>query len=571
MRRAALTAVLAAVCCLPAAPADARDLMTRHAGGVRAEAPRSEYPRPQLQRERWKSLNGRWRFGFENELDGRILVPFTFEAPLSGIGREREVHERVRYRRTFTVPRAWRARRLLLNFGAVDHEAEVRVNGVVVGRHTGGYTPFSIDITAALRSRREQTLDVFVTDPARGATQPVGKQRAAGRIFYTRATGIWQSVWFEPVRGDHVADLRLRPDLDKQRLGVEAILSRAGATEAQVTVSRRGTSVATATTPITGSAAATTIEIPDPQAWWPTSPALYDVTVRLLRDGQEVDRVRSYTAFRTARIRDGRFHLNGRPYVLRGVLDQGYWPDGVYTAPTDRALRRDVTMAKRYGFNLARKHVKVEDPRWYWHADRLGLLVAQDMPSSWDVRSPAAEGRFMAEWSAMIGTLDHHPSIVLWTAFNENWGRPSARFQSDVVDRGRALDGTRPVIDASGSVRRANSDMVDFHDYGEDLARYQLQRPARARWIGEYGGLTLRVPGHLWRESRGFRRRVRSPDQLVAEYRALTDQVNGAPGLSGYVYTQLYDVERELNGLMTYDRLTKLPPGRIAAVNRGDR
>ena len=191
------------------------------------------------------------------------------------------------------------------------------------------------------------------------------------------------------------------------------------------------------------------------------------------------------------------------------------------------------------------------------------------MPSSWDLRTPAARGQFAVEWEWMISTLDHHPSVVLWTAFNENWGRPPAAFQSELVDLARSIDGTRPVIDASGSVRRANSDMVDFHDYGEDLARYQLQRPARARWIGEYGGLTLRVPGHLWRESRGFRRRVRSADQLVAEYRQLTDQVNGAPGLSGYVYTQLYDVERELNGLMTYDRLTKLPPARIAAVNRG--
>src|SRR5688572_5654120 len=280
MRRAALTALLAAVCCLPVPPAHARDLHTRGERGAIASGPRSEYPRPQLQRASWKSLNGRWEFGFEDELEGDILVPFTFEAPLSGIGREREVHERVRYRRTFTVPRAWSGRRLLLNFGAVDHEAEVRVNGVVVGRHTGGYTPFSIDVTAALRSRRVQTLDVVVNDPARGATQPVGKQRAAGRIFYTRATGIWQSVWFEPVRGDHVADLRLRPDLDRQQLGVEAVLSRAGATDAHITVARRGATVATATTPITGSAAATTIPIPNVQPWWPTSPALYDVTVK---------------------------------------------------------------------------------------------------------------------------------------------------------------------------------------------------------------------------------------------------------------------------------------------------
>ena len=571
MRRAAPTAVLVALCCLTPQSAWARDLATRGAGQVRTTAPRPEYPRPQLERTSWKSLNGRWSFGFGAETDRDILVPFTFEAPLSGIGRERAVHERVRYRRTFTVPRAWRERRILLNFGAVDHEAEVRVNGVPVGTHRGGYEAFSLDITGALRDRdAEQTLEVLVRDPeGPEATQPLGKQRAAGRIFYTRATGIWQSVWLEPVRADHVDDLRLRPDLDAGQLTVDAALARAGANELRILVSRNGTIVTGAAVPVTGSAATATLSVPSPAPWSPESPALYDVRVRLLRDGREVDRVRSYTAFRTARIRDGRFELNGRPYVLKGVLDQGYWPDGVYTAPSDAALRRDVVMAKQYGFNLARKHVKVEDPRWYFHADRLGLLVAQDMPSSRDVRTPAAEAQFLAEWDAMIGTLENHPSVVLWIAFNENWGRPSAAFQSAVVDRGRALDGTRPVIDASGSVRRANSDMVDFHDYGEDLARYQLQRPARARWIGEYGGLTLRVPGHIWRESEGFRRRVRSPAQLLVEYAALTGQVNGAPGLSGFVYTQLYDVERELNGLMTYDRLTKLPPERVAAVNRG--
>jgi beta-galactosidase/beta-glucuronidase len=548
MRRAALLLVVFCATCSPALAA---------------------YPRPQLVRSEWRSLDGDWRFGFGAAYDRDIRVPFTFEAPLSGIGREREVHERVRYRRSFTVPSGWRGRRVLLHFGAVDHTATVRVNGRLVGRHRGGYAPFSFDITDVLRPGR-QTVEVLARDPDR-STQPVGKQRATGRIFYTRATGIWQSVWLEPVAADHVSDLRLRPDLDTGTLGVEAVLARRGATAVRVVVKRHGRIVAQADAPATGATAATTVTVPAVRAWSPADPALYDVHAYVLRGDRPVDHVRSYTAFRTARIVNGRFELNGRPYVLKGVLDQGYWPDGVYTAPSDAALRRDVVMAKRYGFNLARKHVKVEDPRWYWHADRLGLLVAQDMPSSFDLRTPAAEQQFAREWETMITGLDEHPSVVLWIAFNENWGRPTAAFQSAIVDRARALDPTRPVIDASGSVRRANSDMVDFHDYGKDLARYQLQAPKRARWIGEYGGLTLRVPGHLWRPARGFRRAVRTPDGLVREYRALTDQVNGAPGLSGYVYTQLYDVERELNGLMTYDRLTKVPPERIAAVNRGSR
>jgi beta-galactosidase/beta-glucuronidase len=572
MRRSLLltaVAVTAGFSC--AGRATAADLTTRERGTISASAPRPEHPRPQLRRSAWKSLNGRWRFGFGAELDRSIRVPFTFEAPLSGIGREREVHERVRYRRTFTVPAGWRGRRVLLHFGAVDHQAAVRVNGRLVGRHRGGYTPFSFDVTGALRPGGRQSVEVAVRDPVGlDADQPLGKQLATGRIFYTRATGIWQTVWLEPVRADHVEDLRLRPDLDGGRLRVDAQLARPGdGAELRVAVLRGGRVVSAGSAPASGSAAGLELAVPDPAPWSPSSPALYDVVLRLVRDGRTLDRARSYTAFRTTRIRNGRFELNGRPYVLRGVLDQGYWPDGVYTAPSDRALRRDVVMAKAYGFNLARKHVKVEDPRWYWHADRLGLLVAQDMPSAWDLRAAPDRAQFRREWEAMIGTLDHHPSVALWIAFNENWGRPRAGFQSAIVDRARALDPSRPVIDASGSVRRQNSDMVDFHDYGEDLARYQVRRPTRARWIGEYGGLTLRVPGHVWGGEARLRRRVRTPAGLLREYRRLTDQVNGTPGLSGFVYTQLYDVERELNGLMTYDRLTKLPPPRIAAVNRG--
>lgn len=569
MRRALVpTLLLLLACSLPPA-AGAQDLRTPFAASAERGTPRPEHPRPQARRERWRSLNGRWEFGFGRRLDRRIRVPFPFEAPLSGIGRGDEVHERVRYRRRFSVPSAWRGKRILLHFGAVDHAATVRVNGRTVGRHTGGYTPFTLDITPALRGRGDETLDVAVLDPAGpDATQPLGKQRAAGRIFYTRSTGIWQSVWMEPVSAHHLEDLELRPDLGRERLDVEADVARTGADEIRVGLRRNGRPVGSARAAVQGTDARVGMRVTSPDPWSPEDPALYDVVVRLLRDGRVVDRVRSYTAFRTAAVRDGYFELNGRRYVLRGVLDQGYWPDGVYTAPSDAALLHDVQMAKAYGFNLARKHVKVEDPRWYWHADRLGLLVAQDMPSSWDVRSPDAERRFAAEWADMFDTLDGHPSIALWIAFNENWGRPSAAFQSSIVDLGRRLDPTRPIIDASGSVRRANSDMLDFHDYGENLARYSVTRPSRARWIGEYGGLTLRVPGHIWRGGKGFRRRVRSVDGLVREYRELTDQINGAPGLSGYVYTQLYDVERELNGLMTYDRLSKLPPERIAAVNR---
>ena len=562
MRRTALTAGVVSACCVVPSPSDGRDLRTRWAVDVSPARPRPQYPRPQLVRSRWKSLNGRWALASGE----RILVPFPPEAPLSGIGDPRP-RERLRYRRTFTVPAAWRGSRVRLNFGAVDHDASVYVNGRFVGRHRGGYTPFGFDVTGALRRGPDarQSVVVDVRDPAGlDADQPLGKQLAKGRIFYTRTTGIWQSVWLEPVRPGFVSQLRLRSTLGSLAVDVS------GAADAiSVAVRSRGSRRVLAYGRTRGRSLR--LAVPGARPWSPESPVLYDVAVRAFRGGRVVDRVRSYTAFRTVGVRNGFFELNGRPYVLRGVLDQGYWPDGVYTAPSDAALRHDVAAAKRFGFNLARKHVKVEDPRWYWWADRLGLLVAQDMPSAWDLRSAAARRQFSAEWSSMILALESHPSVALWIAFNENWGRPSAAFQSSVVDLARGLDGTRPVIDASGSVRRENSDMLDFHDYGEDLARYQLRAPRRARWIGEYGGLTLRVPGHVWGGGRGFRRRVRSVDGLVREYAQLTRQVNGAPGLSGFVYTQLYDVERELNGLMTYDRVLKVPFSRIAAVNRGQR
>jgi beta-galactosidase/beta-glucuronidase len=308
------------------------------------------------------------------------------------------------------------------------------------------------------------------------------------------------------------------------------------------------------------------LHVKSPRLWSPESPTLYDVVFRLRDGGRVVDEIKSYTAFRSVGIRDRRITLNGKPYFLRGVLDQGFWPDGVYTPPTDAAVRNDVRVTKAFGFNLARKHVKVEDPRWYYHCDRLGLLVAQDMPSSHNLKSAEARKNFEQEWREVIRTLRDHPSIILWVPFNEDWGNPGA-FQDHVVDVTREEDPTRPVIDASGWKQRDKTDITDVHDYGNDLKRYADPRPRRATWIGEYGGIALPVPGHVWVKGWGYQT-VKTPDELVAKYRFLTDQINGAPGLSGYVYTQLTDVEQELNGLMTYDRLPKAEPGRLAAINR---
>ena len=531
-------------------------------------------------REGWRSLNGTWAFGFGapgatgegagGRIPGRIRVPFAYQAPLSGVNRPDLLRERVWYRRTFRVPARWRGRRVLLHFGAVDWAANVFVNGRRVGGHRGGYSPFSLDVTGVLRPRGDQTLTVAVRDPARpsrGAYQPMGKQLAKGGIWYTRTTGIWQSVWLEPVAADHVRGLRLRPDLAMGRLVVEA--DTAGAADRlAVRVTRAGRTVAAGGDAVARGAARVELDVAGVQPWSPERPVLYDVAVRLRRGGRTVDAVASYTAFRTVSVRDGRVWLNGAPYLLKGVLDQGYWPDGILTAPSDAALRHDVAAAKAMGFNLARKHVKVEDPRWYHWADRLGLLVAQDMPASHALGWPGAEANFAREWGDLLRDLDPHPSVIMWIAFNEDWGHPTAAFQAAVVRRARAADPTRLVVDASGSVRREDSDLEDFHDYGDDLRRLSRRRPGRARWIGEYGGTFLRVPGHIWRDDLLLApRRGRTALGLLQRYRLLTGQVNGAPGLAGFVYTQLTDVEHELNGLLTYDRLAKLPPTAIARVN----
>jgi hypothetical protein len=265
-------------------------------------------------------------------------------------------------------------------------------------------------------------------------------------------------------------------------------------------------------------------------------------------------------------IRDHRVCLNGKPYFLRGVLDQGFWPDGIYTPPTDAAIKNEVVQTRALGFNLARKHVKVEDPRWYYYCDQLGLLVAQDMPSSHNLQSEQARLNFEAEWLEVIEAVRNHPCVVLWVPFNENWGDPKG-FQDRIVDLTRAADPGRPVIDASGWTQRGKTDIWDIHDYGNDLRRHTTSDPWRCTWIGEYGGVALPVEGHTWVSGWGYQK-VKTPDELVAKYKFLTDQINEAPGLSGYVYTQLTDVEQELNGLLTYDRVPKAPPERFAAINQ---
>jgi hypothetical protein len=559
---------------------------------------RPEYPRPQFARGEWRSLNGLWQFSLDDKggsgnLPGRILVPFTFESALSGIGKGGEVHERVRYRRTFDVPAGWRGRRVRLNFGAVDWEARVSVNDREVGSHRGGYTPFSFDITDALKDggAGPQVIEVAVYDPAdpsKTGWQPKGKQLGSEGIWYTRTTGIWQSVWLEPVAPVHLAHLDLAPSFaDGGKAGVlrvSADLDHTATTPergpdatVELEVMRGGKRVAAGTLLLPGGGGRTPnptlvrpfveMRVADVAPWSPESPTIYDVRATLKVGGAVADTVTTYTAFRTAGIADGRLTLNGKTYFYRGVLDQGFWPDGIYTPPTDAAIRADVEAVKRLGFNMARKHVKVEDPRWYYWCDRLGVAVWQDMPSSHDLSTPEARENFTREWRDLVATVRDYPCVVHWIPFNENWGNPQA-FQDEIVTLTRSLDPARPITDASGWTQRGLTDVIDAHDYSNNLLKQGVASPVKPKVVGEYGGIALPITGHTWTTGWGYQN-VRTPDALIRKVRSQTAQLFEAANLSGFVYTQLTDVEQEMNGLLTYDRLPKAPDARVAAVFTG--
>lgn len=568
----------------------AAPLMTKWAKTVTPQNVRKEYPRPLMVRKEWQSLNGIWQFAFDDngagnsagwnsgrDFQDRILVPFTFEAALSGIGKGKEIHERVWYRRMFTIPKTWDDKNIRLNFGAVDWQTTVYVNGKQVGTHTGGYAPFSFDITDALKSGQSQEIVVSVYDPAdpkKAGYQPKGKQLGSESIWYTRTTGIWQTVWVEPVDKLHVVgietdavptesgggDVTLTPTLSGT-LAEDATL--------EMQISRNGKSQASVPVMLASKLErpAVRFSLANPVLWSPENPALYDVTLTLKQDGKIVDEVKSYTAFRSVGIKDGRLTLNGKPIFYRGVLDQGYWPDGILTPPSDAAIKADVELVKKLGFNMARKHVKVDDPRWYYWCDKLGLLVWQDMPSSHNLSTQEAQDNFVHEWKEAMATTRNYPSVVHWIPFNENWGNPQ-EFQDSVVTLTRQIDPSRPITDASGWTQRGLTDVIDAHDYSNNLKVQGVRNPVKPKVVGEYGGIALPIQGHTWSSGWGYQS-VRDAEGLIKRVRYQTSQLFEAENLSGFVYTQLTDVEQELNGLVTYDRLPKAPFNRIAAVFNG--
>jgi beta-galactosidase/beta-glucuronidase len=565
-------------------------LMTQWAADVSSKNPHPEYPRPQMTRKHWLNLNGLWDLaivpkesGQPKEYSTKILVPFPVESALSGVMKPVKETEEVWYRRAFKVPRSWSGKRVLLNFGAVDFDSTVLVNGRQVGTHRGGYDAFSFDITDALKTGGENELVVKVWDPTDGdgGTQPRGKQiRKPHGIWYTSTSGIWQTVWIEPVASAHIKSLEITPDIDAGEVRVRPTTTATlGRYDVEATVYARSQKVANGSVALGGELA---LGMKNPKLWSPESPYLYRLVVTLKLGGRTIDRVESYFGMRKIALgKDAngftRILLNNKPYFQFGPLDQGFWPDGLYAAPTDEALRYDIEMTKKFGFNMARKHVKVEPQRWYYWCDRLGLLVWQDMPSGDKyigakdpdaTRTPESAAQFERELEEMITELKSHPSIVIWVPFNEGWGQyDTAR----ITEKVKKLDSSRLVINTSGWSDRGVGDINDMHKYPGPGSPEPEEK--RAIVLGEFGGLGLPVRGHTWQDEKNWGyRSFTDAESLTKAYLELVENLFPfieTKGLSAAVYTQTTDVEIEVNGLMTYDReVLKMDPKVLAPANR---
>ena len=551
-----------------------------------------EYPRPLLERTLWQNLNGEWEYAIRPKgqvepasFDGKILVPFAVESSLSGVQKPIDDRQELWYKRTFDVPAAWKGKRINLNFGAVDWKADVFLNDVHVGSHQGGYTPFSFNITPYLTVGK-QKLVVRVWDPTSNGYQPRGKQTLNPEsIWYTAVTGIWQTVWIEPVADNHVTAIKAIPDIDAEVVNVTVDVSDSQKQDViEVKVLDNGRVIGLAK----GLAGNTLrIAVPQPRLWSPESPVLYDMNVSVIRTGKTLDVVQSYTAMRkisTARDADGivRMQLNNRNYFQYGPLDQGWWPDGLYTAPTDEALAYDVKKTKDLGFNMIRKHVKVESARWYYHCDKAGVLVWQDMPSGdmgnqWEAtkygggtdkaRTKASVENYCNEWKEIMDLCISNPCVVVWVPFNEAWGQ----FDTEkVAEWTKLYDASRLVNPASGGNHRACGDMLDIHNYPGP--RMFLFDPQRVNVLGEYGGIGLALEGHLWWDKRNWGYvQFKTKDEVTNQYIQYAKELQQLirRGFSAAVYTQTTDVEGEVNGLMTYDRKQmKVNEASVRAINQ---
>jgi beta-galactosidase/beta-glucuronidase len=583
--------------------------------------PRPEYPRPRFVRERWLNLNGEWEFAYDGSRDGldrknyeakelwnRITVPFTYQWPMSGLNNQ-AIEEVVWYARTFDVPEEWLTedQELLLHFGAVDYRCQVWINGIEVAFNEGGHVPFSVEIARFVKPGPNRV--ALRVEDSQDPAQPRGKQASNGKshgIDYPCTTGIWQTVWLEPVSRVHIEDLILTPKFgatpDEDALSLRAIL-HGPAVEAEfaLRVKDHGQTIAEAVLPVRNAVVDTVIPMPNAKRWSPDTPHLYDVEVELWRSGKLVDSVQSYAGIRSIEIKGAEVLLNGQPIYLKLVLDQGYWPQSGLTGPSDEAIKSDVEYTKAFGYNGARKHQKVEDPRWLYWCDRLGLLVWDEMANAraW---SPQAEDRLLLEWQRVVRRDISHPSVMAWVPFNESWGlmeigsgKPkTVAFAERLVNATRAIDGSRPVVDNDGWEHTDLTDLHTIHDYtktgAEVRARYADGIPAGTPWshslpytakgsryfgqpviISETGGLLTKPEGVA--EDKldplyGAYETLDNAEELVTKYRDILLAIAEIPDVKGFCYTQLTDVEQEMNGLLTYDRRPKVAPERIAAIHQ---
>lgn len=580
-------------------------IQTKWAADVKPAAPWPEYPRPTMARERWQNLNGLWDYAIggaeaPKAWQGTILVPFPVESSLSGVAKPVSPDQTLHYRRTFRVPAEWRTndQRTVLHFGAVDWRCQVSVNGKVVGEHSGGYDPFSLDITNALKAEADQDNEITlsVTDPTNTGGQPRGKQWSKPHgIWYTPTSGIWQTVWIEPVPSASIGGLKIETDPAKGKVTIALMHTvspkpTAGRERVEVEVLADGVKVA-GDKPDEVRAQGVVVTIPNAKKWTPDNPYLYTARVKLLVDGKEVDRVDTYFGLRSITVgKDqhgvNRLLLNDEPVFQFGPLDQGFWPDGLYTAPTVEAMKFDIEAAKKMGCNMLRKHVKVEPELFYYWCDKMGMLVWQDIPSpffkvpaapgqrGWDENFPAIDDKwkqnFESETLRIIQSRINHPSIVMWVPWNEGWGQNDLEWSKKVVEFVKTTDPSRLVNNASGWTDMKAGDTMDVHIYpGPGMAPVE---PARASVLGEFGGLGLPIPGHVWQTSDNWGYvSYKNPEEVTNAYVKLIERLRPlvCQGLSAAVYTQTTDVEIEVNGWLTYDReVWKIDPAKALAATK---